>query len=97
MREIYSRMGYGYIDRSILSWLCLFFILLFSLTADLSVRRNSQIARSRLWLRFLGGVADLTARPVAAAMEKVLKSGRGRQQDRSSRRGWDVVRRQYQT
>ena len=69
-------MGYGYIDRSIFSWLCLFYLFYFSASLpNLSVKRDIPNRPITIVAPFPpGGVADLTARPVAAAMEKVLKN-----------------------
>ncbi len=100
MRELYSPDGL-WLHRQIYFFVALFilFVLLFSLTAESFGQEKYPNRPITIVVPFPpGGVADLTARPVAASMEKVLKkSGRGREQDRSSGRGWDVVRRQCQT
>ena len=69
-------MGYGYIDRSIFSWRCLFYLFCFSASLpNLSVQEKFPNRPITIVAPFPpGGVADLTARPVAASMEKVLKN-----------------------
>jgi tripartite-type tricarboxylate transporter receptor subunit TctC len=76
MREIYSPDGL-WLHRQIYFFVALFilFILLFSLTAESFGQDKFPDRPITIVAPFPpGGVADLTARPVAAAMEKVLKN-----------------------
>ena len=99
MREIYSPDAL-WLHRQIYFFVALFIllILLFSLTAESSGQEKYPNRPITIVAPFPpGGVADLTARPVAAAMEKVLKNPVVVvEQDRSGGRGGDVVRRQQQ-
>ena len=76
MRELYSPDGL-WLHRQIYFFVALFilFILLFSLTAESFGQEKYPNRPITIVAPFPpGGVADLTARPVAAAMEKVLKN-----------------------
>ena len=76
MREIYSPNALG-LHRQIyfIVALLILLILLFSLTTESSGQESYPNRPITIVAPFPpGGVADLTARPVAAAMEKVLKN-----------------------